>query len=120
MLDAARGAGWSVAVLDLGGAAAKEGLMDRCARALSLPAWFGRNWDALYDVFTDVSFWPGVPGTGRLLAVTGWTGFTRAYPGDWETAQGVFADAVDAAPRTAGPPLNVVLLLGTAPGRSAG
>ncbi len=51
-------AGRLVVTLDLGGVTDKAGLMDRCARALALPDWFGRNWDALADSLSDPSVWP--------------------------------------------------------------
>ena len=42
-----------VVTLDLDGVTDKAGLMDRSARALRLPDWFGRNWDALVDSLSD-------------------------------------------------------------------
>ncbi len=51
-------AGRLVVTLDLDGVTDKAGLMDRCARDLDLPDWFGRNWDALADSLADPSLWP--------------------------------------------------------------
>ncbi|GES34253.1 barstar family protein [Streptomyces angustmyceticus] len=91
-LAAARDAGWTGASLDLEGVADKAAFMDRCARALRLPDWFGRNWDALADCLTDLSWCPA--GRGRLLVVTGWQGYAAAAPDEWSVVEGVLADAV--------------------------
>ncbi|MFF9913127.1 barstar family protein [Streptomyces sp. NPDC013457] len=88
-------------VLDLNGIVDKAGFMDRCSTALGLPAWFGRNWDALADSLTDLP-------EPVALVVTGWKSYAEARPSDWETAQDVFATAVDASPTG----LTVLLALG--------
>ncbi|WP_369143135.1 barstar family protein [Streptomyces sp. R44] len=88
-------------VLDLGGVTDKAALMDRCAEVLSLPDWFGRNWDALADSLTDLP----EPVT---LVVTGWQAYARTRPREWDTAQEVFATAVEERPTR----LSVLLLLG--------
>ncbi|KIZ17506.1 hypothetical protein SNA_13475 [Streptomyces natalensis ATCC 27448] len=91
-LAAARDAGWSGAALDLEGALDKAEFMERCARALRLPQWFGRNWDALADCLTDLSWCPAVG--GRLLVLTGWQGYASAVPEEWSVFEEVLADAV--------------------------
>jgi hypothetical protein len=91
-LAAARAAGWSGASLELDGALDKAAFMERCARALRLPQWFGRNWDALADCLTDLSWCPA--DRGRLLVVTGWQGYAAAAPADWSIVESVLADAV--------------------------
>ncbi|MFE7587188.1 barstar family protein [Streptomyces gardneri] len=78
-------------VLDLTGVTDKAALMDRCAVTLALPAWFGRNWDALADCLTDLP----EPVT---VVVTGWQEYARTRPREWRTAQDVFATAVDERP----------------------
>jgi hypothetical protein len=92
-LGAAEAAGWTTLRLDLDGVRTKAALMDRCARALELPEWFGRNWDALADVMNDLSWLPPAP--GRLLAVTSWRGYAAARPADWETLREILEGAVD-------------------------
>ncbi|MER6078831.1 barstar family protein [Streptomyces sp. NPDC001833] len=80
--------------LDLDGVADKAGLMDRIAATLELPGWFGRNWDALTDSLRDPSVWPPeAVGRGLLIVVTGWRGYARTRPDEWETARRVFTDA---------------------------
>ena len=97
-----------VVALDLDGVTDKAGLMDRCARALDLPDWFGRNWDALVDSLSDRAVWPdGAVERGLLIVVRGWQGYAAARPEEWATARDVFAEA---AGRT--PSLTVTLALG--------
>ncbi|WP_338899362.1 barstar family protein [Streptomyces sp. TG1A-60] len=103
--------GWVHIELDLGGVVDKPAFMDRCARALDLPEHFGRNWDALADFLTDLSWAP--PARGRLLVVTDWREYAGAEPNDWSIAQEVFAEAADHWKRTASE-LKVVLALGGA------
>ncbi|MEU0038161.1 MULTISPECIES: barstar family protein [unclassified Streptomyces] len=109
LADVLAAAGWAHVRLDLAGVTDKPAFMDRCARALDLPDWFGRNWDALADCLGDLSWAP--PARGRLLVVTGWRDFARAAPRDWGVAQEVFAEATDHGRGTAGA-LQVVLALG--------
>ncbi|MFC8713703.1 MULTISPECIES: barstar family protein [unclassified Streptomyces] len=97
-----------VVALDLDGITDKAGLMDRAARALALPDWFGRNWDALADSLGDPSVWPkDAAGRGLLLVVVGWRSYAEARPEEWRTAREVFAQA---SQRT--PALTVALALG--------
>ena len=66
ILDATRGSALQVSRIDLSGAADKEALMERIARALEFPHWFGGNWDALEDCLTDLS-WSKAGGHVLLL-----------------------------------------------------
>lgn len=91
VLEAVRATGWTSAVLDLDGVRDKAAFMERCGRALELPDWFGRNWDALADCLRDLSWLPVA--RGRLLLVSGWQAYAEARPGEWATAQQVFAEA---------------------------
>ncbi|GHA80620.1 barstar family protein [Streptomyces termitum] len=91
-------------VLDLRGVTAKAAFMDRCAAALALPDWFGRNWDALADSLGDLP-------RPLTVVVTRWQGYARTAPRDWETAQEVFATAVEGSAGR----LAVLLALGEPP-----
>ncbi|MEV6804483.1 barstar family protein [Streptomyces sp. NPDC017248] len=94
--------------LDLDGVTDKAGLMDRVARALALPGWFGRNWDALADSLADHTVWPeGAVERGLLIVVRGWRAYAEARPEEWRTAEEVFTEAADRTPA-----LTVVLALG--------
>ncbi|MDR3081088.1 MAG: barstar family protein [Streptomyces sp.] len=101
-------AGRRVVTLDLGGALDKAAFMERIVRALELPDWFGRNWDALADVLADHTVWPaGAAEKGLLLVVRGWRPYAQARPGEWEIAQEVLSEAADLTPG-----LSVALALG--------
>ncbi|MEU6979949.1 MULTISPECIES: barstar family protein [unclassified Streptomyces] len=78
-------------VLDLYGVADKAAFMERCATALALPDWFGRNWDALADCLTDLP-------EPVALVVTGWQEYAGARPREWRLAQDVLASAVEERP----------------------
>lgn len=54
--EAVRGSALSLGRISLAGAAGKDALLERIARALAFPDWFGRNWDALEDCLTDLSW----------------------------------------------------------------
>ncbi|MEV7503526.1 barstar family protein [Streptomyces sp. NPDC093018] len=96
-----------VVTLDLTGVTDKSGLLDAVARALHLPDWFGRNWDALLDSLSDPSVWPSEAAErGLLLVVTGWEPYAGARPDEWRVAREVFTEATE---RTA--PLTVALAL---------
>ncbi|GAA2342807.1 hypothetical protein GCM10010431_77950 [Streptomyces kunmingensis] len=84
--------------------------MERCASALSLPEWFGRNWDALADCLGDSGIWPD-SAHGLVLVVTGWEAFAGRHPGEWATARAVFVEAMERR-RGTDAPLTVALGLG--------
>ncbi|MEU3348454.1 barstar family protein [Streptomyces sp. NPDC006700] len=101
-------AGRVVVTLDLDGVKDKAGLMDRAVRDLTLPDWFGRNWDALADSLGDETLWPAeAVKRGLLVVVRDWEAYAQAGPEEWEIAVEVFASA--AAGR---PDLDVSLALG--------
>ncbi|MFF3930905.1 barstar family protein [Streptomyces hirsutus] len=98
--------------LDLDGATDKDGLMDRRARALDLPGWFGRNRDALADSLADFldghTVRPeGAVERGLPIVVDGRLPYATARPAEGETAREVFAEAVRRTPA-----LTVALTLG--------
>lgn len=54
VVDAARESGVDLARID-----ARDDVLERMAKALQFPAWFGGNWDALEDCLGDLSWRPG-------------------------------------------------------------
>jgi len=62
--------GWAVVVVDLADAHDKAAILAVFAGALTLPDWFGHNWDALADSLRDLGWWPAGP-RGRVLIVRG-------------------------------------------------
>ncbi|MFE5539042.1 barstar family protein [Streptomyces sp. NPDC056492] len=91
-LAAAEEAGWTTLRVDLAGVRGKAELLRRWGAALTVPAWFGGNWDALGDALIDLSWLPQAP--GRLVVVTSWRSYAGARPGEWETLQEVVEGAV--------------------------
>ncbi|MBD0734547.1 barstar family protein [Streptomyces sp. CBMA29] len=79
-------------VLDLTGVADRQSFMDRCTERLHLPDWFGRNWDALADCLTDLSWWP-VGSDGRRLRIEGWQDYAAAKPREWRIVKDILRDA---------------------------
>jgi hypothetical protein len=55
--SAAREAGLALLEVPLEGSVDKEALLQRFAAPLEFPDWFGRNWDALEDCLTDLSWY---------------------------------------------------------------
>ena len=91
LLELAADSGRAVVFLDLAGVRDKDGFMDRCTSGVGLPAWFGRNWDALADSLTDLSWLPAAQ--GRVLVLAGWTEYAREQPREWTVAREVLAEA---------------------------
>ncbi|WP_375426430.1 barstar family protein [uncultured Friedmanniella sp.] len=79
-------------VLELRGerAADRSAFFDEAATAWSLPSWFGRNWDALYDALNDLS-WLDRPAC--LLVVHRADRLLRDSPEQREVLLRVLADA---------------------------
>ena len=77
--------------LDLTHAGNKTELMHAFAKT-GLPAHFGRNWDALADVLTDLS-WQDAP--AYVLRLTHAAPAARALGGDWATLIEVLRHAAD-------------------------
>ncbi|MET9496143.1 barstar family protein [Streptomyces sp. NPDC006552] len=96
--------------LELSDVTDKAAFMERCAVALDLPDWFGRNWDALADCLADPGLRPGT-GDGLVIVVTGWQSFADRRPREWATARDVFTEAVRRRRGTPGA-LTVALGLG--------
>lgn len=89
-------ADWRVARLRLDGVRDKAAFLDRCPVDLEFPDWFGRNWDALADCLTDLSWWREAgKSRGYLVIAQDWAAFDKAAPDDARTAEAIFQEAVD-------------------------
>jgi RNAse (barnase) inhibitor barstar len=62
------------------------------ATALDFPPYFGRNWDALADCLTDLSWLPDV---GKIVVFDHPAPLIRRSPATWATAAAIFAEAAD-------------------------
>ena len=87
ILDAAQGSALRIVRIGLADAAGKQALMERVARALEFPQWFGGNWDALEDCLTDLSW---SQAGGHVLLIEG----AEGLPDD---QGGIFVDILASA-----------------------
>jgi RNAse (barnase) inhibitor barstar len=79
----------------------KAEALDAIGAALSFPAWYGRNLDALYDCLADLSWQP--PGEHMLI----WTGHRQLETADPDAYRAILA-VLDSATNPERP-LSVVL-----------
>jgi RNAse (barnase) inhibitor barstar len=89
MRDRADALGFALAELDVRGASKLE-VLERFAVALSFPDWVGRNWDALADALSDLS-WLARP--GYVVIVHGIDELRTQLPRDAETLLEILGDA---------------------------
>lgn len=96
---AAGGAAWRFVQLDTSTTGDKAAVLDRAQAAFALPAWFGRNWDALADALSDVTDDRGV-----LVLWTGSGSLRSADPATASMLLDVLTErAADRDPRAGGP-----------------
>ncbi|MBA3902523.1 MAG: hypothetical protein C0522_02430 [Rhodocyclaceae bacterium] len=92
LLAAAESAGYAVYRVGLGRTKDKEDLLDRIALVLEFPDWFGRNWDALQDCLTDLSWQPA---EGHVVILDECDAFRIDHSEDFTTMLQVFGSAAD-------------------------
>jgi hypothetical protein len=83
--------GYTVFEVDLTGCHDKAGLLERLARAMSFPDWFGGNWDAWFDCLTDLGWHAAAP--GYVLVLRHALGMHRTAPETLDTALAIVEDA---------------------------
>jgi RNAse (barnase) inhibitor barstar len=79
--------------IDLDGCADKAEFLERTAAALGFPAWFGGNWDALFDCLADLSWRPA---RGHVLVFENTAEMRRHAPESLDTAVTILGDAAAA------------------------
>jgi hypothetical protein len=78
--------------VDLKGAAGKNSMLEKMARALDFPDYFGLNWDALNDCLTDMG-WKHA--SGYVVQLRKFTAFAGRCPGEAKTAGDIFTTAAE-------------------------
>lgn len=76
--------------IDLQACHNKTSLMDCLVRELQLPAWFGRNWDALADVLVDLSWLQPLP---RCIEFCHASGLAQQAPAVFATLSWIIEDS---------------------------
>jgi hypothetical protein len=92
-------------VLDGAAVTSEAAFLDACAGVFAPPEWSGRNWDALRDRLTDLSW---APARGYVVLYDGWGMLARTDAGAWSAAYDVLAAAVERW-RDTGTPMSVLL-----------
>lgn len=90
--EAAR-AGFKLYYLDGSKIRDKSSFLDKIAKAMSFPSYFGRNWDALNDMLTDMSW--AQPAKGYIVLIQSPEYFMQAAPDDWDVAMDIFKTAIE-------------------------
>ena len=90
--DAVHDAGLLARRIDLTECTDKASLLALMSNALTLPEGRGRNWDALADCLTDLSW---MAADGYVIVLDHADAFARANPTDFATALSIFQDAAD-------------------------
>lgn len=97
--------GLDFTVIDLRAANGRADLLAAFAGALDFPAYFGGNWDALYDCLTDMSWRPA---RGYALLLVGLEGLSAREGDELALLAGLLRSVVDFR-RRQGVPFYVVL-----------
>ena len=69
----------------------KRAFLNAAAQAMSFPAYFGHNWDALEECLNDLSWAPAV---GHVLLYDDVARFATAEPQDWQIARKILTSTV--------------------------
>jgi RNAse (barnase) inhibitor barstar len=76
--------------VELAGCVDRSDFLERVARPLAFPDWFGFNWDALFDCLADLSWQPA---EAYLLILENADDFQREAPEAFAVATTILADA---------------------------
>ena len=85
---AAAGVQASLRTIDLRAATGREALMQQLSVGLDLPSYFGRNWDALYDLLTETT-------QPTAIQILGWDHFQNHHRELARQLKSVLIDAQD-------------------------
>jgi RNAse (barnase) inhibitor barstar len=86
----ARSLGFEFVRVDLSGCSDKAEFLQRVAKSLAFPSWFGHNWDALFDCLNDLGWRPA---SGYVLVLDHPSELRDAEPEVFDTALAILGDA---------------------------
>ena len=89
---AAKEAGFVLFDVDLSGIHSKSEFLAAIAKTIEAPEWFGKNWDALADALSDLS-WKNAPGYVLLLVNS--TANFNLLGNDHDVAKDILETTVD-------------------------
>lgn len=92
LAQAAQAAGLLALRLDIGHAHDKADFLDRVARGMKFPDWFGGNWDAFADCLLDLSW---LPADGYLVILEKSKHFCAGHRHEFEEAMDIMAEAAE-------------------------
>src|SRR5438477_6914733 len=70
----------------------KKSFLEKIARAMKFPDYFGKNWDALNDCLTDMEW---ARGAGYILLYQFPDRFVKKNPDEWKVAVDIFNTAIE-------------------------
>lgn len=83
---------WLLYALDGKKISDKPTFLDKIARAMKFPDYFGKNWDALNDCLTDMEW---ARGSGYILLYQAPDRFIKTSPEQWKIAVDIFNTAIE-------------------------
>ena len=70
----------------------KKSFLEKIARAMKFPDYYGKNWDAFEECVNDLSW---APASGYVLVYQAPERFVKNARADWEIALDIFASAIE-------------------------
>lgn len=92
LAKAAETAGLSYHLCQLDDSEEVDDVLELIGEGLHLPKWYGKNFDALYDCLTDLT-WQDT--AASVIVLTGCDAIHAADPDAWQTLISVFASAAE-------------------------
>lgn len=78
--------------IDARAARTRSAVLGLISRTLSFPSWFGRNWDALEDCLTDLSW---IEGPGLVIVIDGFSTYAKADPDGFAILLDIFKSSAE-------------------------
>ncbi len=90
--DAARAASLAFRRVDAGPIKTKSQFLGLLGRVLTFPTWYGRNWDALEDCLTDLSW---IEEAGLVIEIDGYAGYAATDPDGFAILLDIFKTSAE-------------------------